>query len=66
MTKAPPPPQFETVRDSFRKSPRGGKNTSEDIWGGGGGVVHVQWAVFNFKGSNSQGGGGHKVLKGGE
>ena len=35
----------------LEKSPRGGKSTSEDIWGGGGGGRGgVQWAVFNFEG----------------
>ena len=47
------------VRDSFR---RGGKSTSEDILGG----ARIQWAVFNLKGCNSQGGGGTKFSRGGE
>ena len=53
------------TRDSFRKISKGGKSTSEDILGGGGGA-RVQWAVFNFEGLQfprrgtkfSRGGGG--------
>ena len=41
----------------LEKSPRGGKSTSEDIWGGGGGGG-IQWAIFNFEGLQFLRGGG--------
>ena len=34
------------VRGSFRKIPKGGKSTPDDILGGGGGVYSVLYSIF--------------------